>query len=380
MGLEISEVSSRRDLKRFVTFPLHLYRGNTCYVPQLLRDEIELLSADRNPAFEKAEARLFLARRDGRVVGRIAGILSHAANDKWKTRNLRFGWFDTVDDLEVARGLFARLEAWGREQGLESLTGPQGFTDFDPEAMLIEGFDEVGTIATLYNYPYYPRLVEACGFAKEIDYVEFEAKAPESGIPERMLKLADWALKRNNVHLAAYASRRQARKERAQELFDLLDDAYAELYGTVPLTDRQKWYYIAKYFSFVNLDLVPMAVNSAGKLIGVIIALPSLARAFQKARGRLFPFGAIHILRALRNFKRLDFYLAGVAKEYRGKGVDLVMVVNVFRAALRHGARIAESNPELETNLRIQAEWKFVETRQHKRRRIYRKSIPPASV
>lgn len=378
MELEISEVRSRRDLKRFVAFPLGLYRGNACFVPQLLRDEIEIFSADRNPAFEKAEARLLLALRDGRIVGRIAGILSHAANEKWGTRNLRFGWFDVVDDLEVARGLFGALESWGRERGMETMTGPQGFTDFDPEAMLIEGFNEVGTIATLYNFPYYPRLVEACGFTKEIDYVEFEARAPEGGIPDRMINLSQWALKRNKVHLAAYTSLRQARRERQGELFDLLDEVYEELYGTVPLTERQKQYYANKYLPFVKIDFVPMALNEEGKLVGVIIAMPSLTRAFQKARGRLLPFGALHIMRALRRFDRLDFYLAGVKKEYRGKGVDLLMAMQVFRSALRHGAPVAESNPELETNHRIQAEWKFVETRQHKRRRIYRKAIPPA--
>jgi hypothetical protein len=379
MGLEISEVRGRRDLRRFVAFPMSLYRGNACFVPQLLRDEIEILSPDRNPAFEKAEARLFLAIRDGRIVGRIAGILSHAANEKWHTRNIRFGWFDTIDDLEVARGLLQAVEAWGRERGMETITGPQGFTDFDPEGMLVEGFDEVGTIATLYNHPYYPRLVEALGFTKDVDYIEFEARAPAGGIPERMARLADWSMKRNGVHLARYPSLRAARRERQQELFDLLDEAYAELYGTAPLTDRQKAYYANKYLPFVNLELLPMAVNDEGKLVGVIVAMPSLTRAFQKARGRLLPFGFLHILLALRRFKRLDFYLAGIKQEYRGRGVDLVMVLSVFRNALRHGAAVAESNPELETNRKIQAEWKFVDTRQHKRRRIYRRAIPPAS-
>ncbi len=379
MGIEISVVTGRRDLKRFVTFPIGLLGSNPAYVPPLVSDDMSTLSPEKNPAFEHAEARLFLARRDGRIVGRVAAILSHAANRKYGTKNLRFGWFDAVDDPAVSAALFAALETWGREKGMETLTGPHGFTDLDPEGLLIEGFDELATIAVLWNPPYYPAHLERLGFAKEVDWVEFEARPPAGGIPERMRKLGEFALKRGKFHIVRYKSRAALRKARQQELFDLLDEAYAELYGSVPLTDRQKAYYANKYLPFVNPDLVKVAVDENDRMIGFLISMPSLSRAMQKARGRLFPFGFLHILRAMRRFDRLDFYLAGVKKEHRNKGVDLVMVLDVFRDAMRYGVKVAESNPELETNRKIQAEWKFVETRQHKRRRLYRKAIAPAS-
>jgi hypothetical protein len=378
MAIDVSEVKDRRDLKRFVTFPIHLLGGNPGYVPPLVSDDLGTLSPRKNPAFEKSDARLFLARRDGRLVGRIAAVLNHPANEKYGTKNLRFGWLDAEDDAEVFTALFAAVEAWGRELGMESITGPQGFTDLDPEGMLVEGFDELATIAEIWNPPYYPAHLERLGFTKEIDYVEFEARPPADGIPERMQRLAEFALKRNRFRIVRYRSARALAKARAKELFDLLDEAYAELYASTPLTDRQKWYYADKYLPFVNTDLVKVAVDEHDRMIGFLIAIPSLSRALQRAQGRLFPFGFIHLLWALKHPQRLDFYLAGVKKEHRNKGVDLVMVVDVFREALRYGVKVAESNPELETNTKIQAEWKFVEKRQHKRRRIYRKAVAPA--
>ncbi len=376
MSVQIVPVASRRDLKRFVTFPMALYRGSPWWVPQLISDEMALLTPSKNPAFENAEAQPFLALRDGRIVGRIAAILSHAANRKYGTKNLRFSWFDTIDDLEVVKALFAAVEAWGRERGMETLTGPHSFTDLDPEGLLIMGFEELSTIATSYNYPYYPGLVEACGFVKEVDYVEFQALPPEGAqLPEKIVRLAEWGTKRNKFRVVKFTSIRKAKAERAAELFDLLDESFEELYGTVPLTRRQKEWFVEKYLSHVNLDYIEMVVNEKDEMIGFMIAMPSLSRAFQKARGRLLPFGLFHILRALKKYDTLDFYLAGVKKEYRGKGVDLMMTVDIFRTAMAHGIRSAESNVELETNTRIQNEWKVVPVRQHKRRRIYRKSI-----
>lgn len=376
MSVQIMPVESRRDLKRFVKFPMELYRGNLYFVPQLIRDEMELLTPDKNPAFENAEAQTFLALRDGRIVGRIAAILNHAANRKYGTKNLRFSWFDMIDDLEVAKALFTAAEDWGRQRGMETITGPHSFTDLDPYGTLIEGFEELGTIATIYNHPYYPRLAEQCGFVKDVDYVEFQALPPEgASLPEKTVKLAEWAQKRNNFRILKYRSIRLAKKERAAELFDVLDEAFEELYGTVPLSRRQKEYYVNKYMSFVNPDFLEIAVNEKNEMIGFIISMPSLSRAFQKANGRLFPFGFIHILRALKRYDTLDFYLAGVKKDFRGKGVDLIMTIDIFRAGMAKGIRCAESNPELETNSKIQNEWKIVPVRQHKRRRIYRKAI-----
>lgn len=376
MSVAVSIVESSAELKKFVRFPLELYRGNAYWVPPLLREEIDTLTPGRNPALKSAERQLLLARRDGRIVGRVAAILSHAANEKWGTKNIRFGWFEAIDDYEVTQALLSSVEEWGRRKGMTTLTGPQGFTDLDYEGLLVEGYEERATIATIYNPPYYPTHLERFGFAKEIDYVEFQALAPEGTVlPEKMMKMADWAARRNNFRLLKYTNIKNLRADRGQELFDLLDETFDELYGTTPLTLEQKNYYISRYIPFANPEFIKIAVNEKNEMVGFLVSLPSLARAFQKAQGRLFPLGLLYILRALKKFDTLDFMMAGVKKSYRGKGVDLIMVIDVFRSALAHGVHFAESNPELETNSRIQNEWKIVATRQHKRRRIYKKSI-----
>jgi hypothetical protein len=376
MSIAISVVDSKAELKRFIRFPEVLYRGNPCWVPPLIRDEIETLTPGRNPAFENAEARCFLARRDGRIVGRVAGIISRAANEKYGTKNLRFSWFDTIDDFEVAAALFGAVEDWGRQKGMLTLTGPHSFTDLDPEGMLVEGFNELATIAVIYNHPYYVTLLERLGFAKEVDYVEYQALAPEGTvIPEKMIRLSEWAAKRNGFRLLRYDDAKVLRRERGQELFELVDEAFAELYGTIPLTQKQKDYYIGKYLPFANPEFIKIVVNEQGVMVGFLLSIPSLAKALRKARGRLFPFGILYIMRALKKYDTLDFLMAGVKKDYRGKGIDLMMTIDVFRSALAKGVRLAESNPELETNAKIQNEWKVVETRQHKRRRIYKKTI-----
>jgi hypothetical protein len=376
VSVSISVVESPSELKRFILFPHRLYRGNPYWVPPLINDERDTLSPGRNPAFDAAEARLFLARRQGIIVGRIAAIISHAANRKYGTRNLRFGWFDAVHSHEVATSLLDAAALWGRQRGMVTMTGPHGFTDLDPEGLLIEGFHERATIAVIYNKPYYPQLLERYGFEKEVDYVEFQGSVPVgTGLPDRMSALAEWSARRNHWHLVKISSRRELRRNYAQKLFDLLDESFEELYGTVPLTQKQKSYYIDKYLPFACPDLVKIVCNSEGEMIGFMVALPGLACAFQKARGRLFPLGFIHILRALRRFDSLEFMLAGVRKQCRGKGVDLLMALDMFRTAISRGIKVAESNPELESNVRIQSEWKIVPSRQHKRRRIYRKSI-----
>ncbi len=375
MSIEVSEVKTKKDLKNFIKFPMELYKGNENYVPPLIMDEIDTLSKKKNPAYEFCDSRLFLAYRDGEIVGRVAAILNKAANEKFDERNLRFGWFDVIDDYEVTKALFNKVEEWAKELGMETITGPQGFTDLDPEGLLIEGFDELATIVTIYNHPYYKVHLEKYGFEKEIDYVEFQTKPPEGWkFPEKLLKTAEWIKKRYNFRVLKFKSKAEAKK-RGKELFDLLDEAYEELYGTTPLTERQKEYYMKKYLPFVHKDLVKAVVNEKDEMIGFMITMPSLSRGFQKAKGKLFPFGFIHILKALKTYEILDFYLAGVKKEYRGKGVDLLMVLDIFQTAQKMGFKVAESNPELETNKKIQGEWKYFNPRQHKRRRIFKKRI-----
>lgn len=376
MAVSIKEVLDKKYLKTFVTLPFTLYKDDPMWVPQLIRDDMEIFDKEKNPAFDYSDSRLFLAYQDGRPVGRIAAIHNRAANEKYGTKNLRFGWFDSINNPEVAAALFQAVEGWARELGLETLSGPHGFCDLDPQGMLVEGFDQLPTIAGYYNFPYYQKLVEGLGYVKEIDYVEFRAQVPKemSAFPEKLLRLADRILERGNLRLIKF-ERKKDILGRAVELFHLLDEAFDEIYGSVPLTERQIQYYIKKYFSFVDKDLIQAVVNEKDEMIGFMIAMPSLSLAFQKANGRLFPLGWWHLLRAFKNNDVLDFYLAGIKKSYRGMGVDLLMVVNIARAAVAKGFRFTESNQELETNNKIQAQWKYFNPVQHKRKRIFKKVL-----
>ncbi|MCP5052464.1 MAG: hypothetical protein GY940_35175 [bacterium] len=375
MSVEIKEVKNKKDLKRFVKVPYPIYKDNEYWFPQLDMDEMEIFNPKKNPAYDVSESRQFIAYKNGKAVGRIAGILSHVANEKYDTKNLRFGWFDTIEDPEVSNALFGAVENWGKELGMETMTGPHGFCDLDQEGMLVEGFDQMPTIAVYYNHPYYVELTEKYGFGKEIDYIEFRSIAPiEEGIPPKLLRLGERIKERSNVRVLKFKSKKEA-ISRADDLFEVLDEAFEEIYGAVPLSEKQVKYYIKKYISFVDKDLLQLAVNEDNEAVGFIIAMPSLSKAYKKANGKLFPFGLIHLLRALKNYEVLDFYLAGIKKKYQGQGVDLLMVLELVQAAINKGVRYAESNPELETNTKIHGQWKYFNPTQHKRRRIFKKNI-----
>jgi hypothetical protein len=375
MSLQIEEVQSKKQLKQFVGFPYQLYKNAPMWVPPLLRDELAVFDRSKNPAFENSDCKLFLAFDQGKVVGRIAAILSQVANQKYSAKNLRFGWFDVIDNQSVANALFAAAETWGRELGMETITGPMGFTDLDSEGMLVEGFDQLPTIAYYYNYPYYQKLAEGFGFEKEVDYLEFKCKVPyDTGMPEKLVHLAERIAERSQFRILKLKNKQEL-MARAKELFEVLDESFEEIYGAVPLTKRQVEYYINQYFSFVDVNLIKVAVNEADEVIGFMITLPSLSRAFQKARGKLFPFGWYHILKGLKSREIIDFYLAGVKKSYQGKGVDLIMVVDIVTTAMNMGFKYSESNVELEDNKKVHAQWKYFNPENHKRRRIFKKAI-----
>jgi len=375
MSIVVKEVLNKGDLKTFVKLPFAMYKNDPMWVPQMIRDDMEVFNRAKNPAFDNADARQFLAYKDGKAVGRIAAILSRVANQKYNTRNLRFGWFDAPNDPEVAAALFKTVEAWAKELGMETLTGPHGFCDLDPQGMLVEGFDRLPTIAGYYNFPYYQKLVEDLGFQKEVDYVEFRTHVPEmSAFPEKLLRLAERIKERGGLRVLKFAAKKEL-LGRAEELFHLLDETFEEIYGAVPLTERQIHYFIKKYFSFVDKDLIQAVVNEKDEMVGFMIAMPNFSRAFQKARGRLLPLGWWHLLRAIKKNDVLDFYLAGIKKNYRGQGVDLLMVVEMAHKAIAKGFRFTESNQELETNTKIQAQWKYFNPVQHKRKRIFKKKL-----
>jgi hypothetical protein len=267
------------------------------------------------------------------------------------------------------------VEQWGKELGMETMTGPHGFTDLDPEGLLIEGFDQMPTIASNYNHPFYQGFIEKYGFGKEIDYFEYRCKVPyETGLPEKLLRIADKIRERSTLRLVKFKKKKEL-LSRAEELFYLLDEAFEEIYGSVPLTERQVKYYVKKYMPFVHKDLIQCVVNKDDEMIGFMITMPSLTKGHQKARGRLLPFGWFHLLKALKTYEIIDFYLAGVKKKYRGLGVDLIMVMELSKIIMKMGFKYSESNLELETNTKIQAQWKYFNPTRHKTRRIFRKNI-----
>jgi hypothetical protein len=373
MDVQIKEAVTRGDLRSFVRFPNRLYRDNPNYVPPLFFDELNTLRRDKNPVFENCEAKYWLALAQDRVVGRIAGVIHRTFNEKWEKRYARFGWIDFIDDADVSSALLNAFETWAKEAGMTAVHGPLGFSDLDREGMLVEGFDELGTMATIYNHPYYPGHLEKLGYVKDIDWVEFEVVVPAEP-NETISRIAEIALRRNKLKVLEVRNKKGL-LHHAKDLFRLIDDEYSHLYGVVPLTEKQVDAYVKQYFGFVTPDFVPIVLDSGGRMVAFGVTMPSLSRALQKARGRLFPFGFIHLLRALKRNDRADLYLVAVKSEYQGKGVNAILIDRMNRVYNKLGIVKVESNPELETNRMVQEQWKYFEKRQHKRRRCFIKKL-----
>lgn len=371
--VEIREVLDSTGLNAFVRFPFTLYRGNPFWAPPLMADERRTLSAAHNPAFGFCRGKLWLAYKDGRPAGRIAGIINQRHIEKWGQRYMRFGWIDFIDDSEVSAALLGAVENWAREERLEAVHGPLGFTNLDHAGMLVEGFDELATQATIYNYPYYPHHLEALGYGKDIDWVEYEMPMPEQD-DEKIIRLSETLQKRYGFRLLEMKDKKDLLPY-ARELFAMLSEEYKALYAAVPLSDDLVESYIRQYFSVISPEFVPVVLDAEGRMAAFGVTLPSLTHALQKANGRLFPFGFLHILRALRRNDRVDLLLVAVRKEYQGRGVNAILISRMLQVFRRFGIRMAESNPELENNLAVQAQWKHFERRQHKRRRSFIKFL-----
>jgi hypothetical protein len=376
MGVEMTEVRSRAELKDWVTFPNRLYRGDPRYVPQLIRDEIDFFTRSKNPSFEVAQARLLTARRAGRTVGRVCGIIHELEAEKLGHRRGRFGWFECADDPEAAAALLGELEAWFRRSGCSEMTGPHGFTDLDPEGMLVEGFDAQPTIAGSYNKPYYPALVEALGFQKEADYIETRFEVPREFPPlfQMMEKKTVPAAHAEGYRLVEGLNKAGVRQY-AGQFWEVLEAAFAHLYGVTPLTEAQKAFYQKKYFGFIDPRFLQLAVDGRGRLQGFFLGLPSLSRAFQRAGGRLFPLGFYHILRAFKRFDTVDFYFAGVHPQANPKKILPLMILGMWRSVTAANVRIIETNRELETNVAIVNIWSRWGVVNRRRTRIYRKPL-----
>ena len=379
--IEIKKVENKKDLKTFIDFHYDLYEGNEYDVPNLFSDEMNTLSKDKNAAFEFCEAEYYLAYKDGKLAGRVAAIINHKANSKWGKKSVRFGWIDFIDDREVSKALLDAVEKYGREKGMEDVVGPLGFTDMDPEGMLVWGFDQLGTMPTIYNYAYYPEHIEALeGFEVDNKYVEFKIMVPDE-VPEKYAKIAMMIEKRYNLHVRKLTKKDVFQGGMGQKIFDLINDTYKDLYGYSELSQKQIDQLIMSYLGFLDFNLITCIedwTDGEHKLIGVGITMPSLAHALRKCRrGRLLPFGWFHVLRAIKQHKTniVDLLLIGILPEYRAKGANALLFADLIPWYQKYGIEWGETQVELETNAGVQGQWGALTPVMHKRRKCYKKII-----
>lgn len=376
MAIIIKKVSSKKELKTFIRFNYELYKGNPYSVPDLYDDMLNTFSSKKNAAFEFCEAEYFLAYKDNKVVGRVAAIINNRANQTWDKKEVRFGWIDFIDDEEVSSALLKAVEDWGKQKGMDTITGPLGFTDMDAEGMLIEGFDQLGTMATIYNYPYYPQHMEKLGFEKDADWVEFKLYVPDQ-LPEKFVRISEIILQKYKLKIKKLTRKEIKEKHYGQKIFDLINEAYAPLYGFSEMTQGQIDQYVNTYLPLLDLRMVSIVETEDGELVAAGISMASLSKALQKAKGRILPFGWFYLLKALfiKRPKVLDLLLVGVKPEYQSKGVNALLFYDLVPTFKKMGFVYGESNPELEENKKVQAQWSAFESVQHKRRRAFKKAI-----
>lgn len=377
MSVEIKKVTTKSELKRFIRFNYEFYKDNPYSVPDLYDDMLNTFSPKKNAAFEFCEADYFLALRDGKIVGRVAAIINRRANETWNRKTVRFGWIDFVDDMEVSTALIDTVKQWGKERGMTEIEGPLGFTDMDAEGMLVEGFDQLSTMATIYNYPYYPQHMERLGLSKSADWVEMKIYVPDT-IPEKHRRISEIIAKRYNLHIRKLKSKKEVRQSGvAHDIFRLINDAYTPLFGYSRMTERQIDQYVKMYVPVLDLRMVSIVENEQNEIVAVGISMASLSRALQKAKGRLLPFGWYHLLKALmwKRPKVLDLLLVAVRPDYQGKGVNALLFTDLIPVYKELGFEYAESNPELEMNEKVQNQWQYFKTEQHKRRRCFKADI-----
>ena len=376
MSVTIKTVSSVKDFKTFARFANRLYKGNKYYVPSMPMDDLSTFSKEKNAAFEFSDAEFYLAYKDGEVVGRVAAIINHKANEAWKVKQVRFGWIDFIDDMEVSAALLDAVIEFGRKAGMTQIVGPLGFTDFDPEGMLVDGYDRLGTMALIYNHPYYPEHMKKHGYYKETGWLEYRITIPET-VSERHKQIAESVMERYGLTIKK-KTRRQIKKERyGQKLFKLINETYCVLYGYSLLSEKQIDQYVGLYLSLIDTEMLTFVENAEGELIAAGISIPSLSEALQKCNGEIFPFGWWHLLKAmfLKKPDTLDLLLIGVRPDYQNKGINSIMILDLVARYNRLGFRYAETNAMLETNAKIHAMFEPFEKEVHKRRWVFGKDI-----
>lgn len=376
MPVQIVKASTKKQLKLFAEYPNILYKGNPYYVPTMAAEDVKIFDRGHNAAFEFCDADFFLAYKDGELVGRVAAIINPRANEAWGARNARFGWIDFVDDKEVSEALMKTVTDWSRERGMDHLEGPLGFTDFDTEGMLVEGFEELGTSITFYNHPYYMAHLEALGFTKNTDWVERRITLPDA-VPEKISRVSSIVAEKYGMKTVLYTRKEVRKYDIGHKLFNLINNTYNVLYGYSVLSDSQVDQYVDLYLSMLDLNLVTFINDSEDNLIAFGAMIPSMSEALQKCDGKLFPFGWCHLAKALylKKTDTVDMLLIAVRKDFQSKGVPAMIINDLLPRLRKYGFKYAETNPELETNNAVQNLWSDFEHRQHRRRRIYGKKI-----
>lgn len=376
MSVEIRKVQTKEELKEFIHFANNLYKGDEYYAPSLISDDYNTFDPKKNGAFDFCQAQMFLAYKEGKVAGRVMAIINNRANETWKVKQVRYGWIDFINDEEVAKALLDAVAAWGKERGMTDIAGPLGFTDFDPEGMLVEGFERVATMIGIYNYPYYPQILEKLGYTKETDWMEYRITIPDE-LPERYYKYADIVIAKNKLNVRKVTRRMVNKENYGRKFFKLINETYYKLYGFSLLSDKQIDAYTKLYLGLLDTRMVSFIENENGELVAAGVTMPDLTAALQKCGGKLFPFGWFHLLKAIfwKPCDTLDMLLVGVREDYRGKGLNAVLVTDLYPRLKAMGFKYAETTAELETNDSIQAMWKYFEREQHKRRRVYAKKI-----
>lgn len=371
MGVIIKEVTTKQDLRKFVKFNIELYKHCPYHVPGLIADEMITLDKGKNPAFEFCETKYFLAYKGEKLVGRIAGIINHKANEAWNQQYVRFGFVDFINDNEVVDALFHSVEKWAKSKGLNGIHGPLGFTDLDHEGMLVEGFEQMGTMAAIYNYPYYPQQMKRMEYIKDQDWNEFKVMVPKN-IPEKHARIAEIVKKKYGLKVMKFRKTKEIWPY-AKKIFDLLNVSYKDLYGFSALTEKQIEYYIKLYIPMLRLELVPLIIREEDDaVVGVGICMPNLSYALKSSGGNIFPFGFIPLMRALYGkVNVIDMLIIGVTPEYQNKGINALIFCDIIEVANKLGAQWCETNPELEINHKVQSQWDDFDATLHKKRRAF---------
>ncbi len=376
MSVEVRPIYTKKEIRKFVDFANELYKDCKYYCPPLYSDEVDTFDTKKNPVFDVAECQLFLAYREEKIVGRIAALINYRANEHWGVKKVRFGWVDFIDDMEVSKALLDAAAAWGKSKGMDVLNGPVGFTDLDHEGLLIEGYEYLAPLASLYNYPYYEKHMEAYGLSKENDWIEIQF-TPSDVMPERVERLSKIVAQRGHYSVAKVKNVKELLKRFGYSYFDVIDECYKELYNFQPLTQRQKEYYSKYYFSILNFDFVTLVVNEADEIVGFGIGMPDISKAVRKCGGKLFPLGWYYILKALKAKKMdtFDLLLIGVRPDLQGTGINAMIIADQYPYFKQYGIQTVETTSIMETNTKNQANWLMFPHKIHKRRRAYAKSI-----